>query len=72
MTRTLIDVDDEALAAAARALGTATKKDTINSALREVAARRVRGHMLDRYASDPDYWAGEAAAREQGWSRGSR
>lgn len=40
--KTLIDVDDEALAAAARALGTITKKDTVNAALRLVAKRRER------------------------------
>jgi len=37
MSRTLVDVDDDALAEAGKALGTATKKDTINEALRQVA-----------------------------------
>jgi Arc/MetJ family transcription regulator len=37
MSRTVVDVDDAALARAQRALQTTTKRDTINSAL-EVAA----------------------------------
>lgn len=37
MARTVIDVDDDALARAARVLGTSTKVDTVNQALRRVA-----------------------------------
>jgi Arc/MetJ family transcription regulator len=48
MTRTLIDIDDEALAAAAKQLGTKTKVETVNRALAEVAARRERLGFLDR------------------------
>jgi Arc/MetJ family transcription regulator len=40
--RTVVDIDDEALAGAAAELGTATKKDTINTALRLIASRRER------------------------------
>jgi Arc/MetJ family transcription regulator len=40
--RTVVDIDDEALARAAAELGTTTKRDTINSALRYVAERRER------------------------------
>jgi hypothetical protein len=40
--RTVIDLDDEALAAAARELGTSTKKDTVNAALSFVANRSHR------------------------------
>ena len=40
--KTMIDLDDEALAAAARELGTTTKKDTVNAALAFVAARGER------------------------------
>lgn len=39
MTKMLIDIDDATLDAAAEALGTATKKDTVNTALREVVDR---------------------------------
>ncbi|MGF1661609.1 MAG: type II toxin-antitoxin system VapB family antitoxin [Kineosporiaceae bacterium] len=40
--RTVIDVDDEALARAAAELGTTSKKDTVNAALTFVADRRRR------------------------------
>lgn len=40
--KTMIDIDDEALAAAARALGTSTKKDTVNAALRLAGERQRR------------------------------
>lgn len=46
MSRTVIDLDDEALAAAAKELGTTTKRDTINTALREVTARYRRLRAL--------------------------
>jgi Arc/MetJ family transcription regulator len=36
---TQIDIDDDALAEAMRLTGTSTKKDTVNTALREYAAR---------------------------------
>lgn len=46
MAKTLLDVDEELLVEATIALGTATKKDTVNSALRfaveETRARRKR------------------------------
>ena len=40
MTKRLIDVDDEALAAARAHLGTLTIKDTVNQALRSAAQER--------------------------------
>ena len=40
--KTMIDIDDEALDAAARALGTKTKKDTVNAALRMAGDRQLR------------------------------
>ncbi|MCX4387449.1 type II toxin-antitoxin system VapB family antitoxin [Micromonospora peucetia] len=46
MTKILVDVDDEALADAAAAFGTKTKKDTVNVALREGAARLRRARAL--------------------------
>ncbi|WBB64285.1 type II toxin-antitoxin system VapB family antitoxin [Streptomyces sp. WMMC500] len=48
MTRTVIDVDDEALTEAARYLGTSTKKDTVNAALREINDRRRRAAAIER------------------------
>jgi Arc/MetJ family transcription regulator len=41
MTRTTVDVDDRALAAARQELGTKGLSDTVNTALREAARRRV-------------------------------
>jgi Arc/MetJ family transcription regulator len=46
MSRTVIDLDDEALEAAAKELGTSTKRDTINTALREIVARNRRLRAL--------------------------
>jgi len=40
MAKTLIDIDGEALQLAMAELGTTTKVETVNRALREVAARR--------------------------------
>jgi Arc/MetJ family transcription regulator len=51
MAKTLIEIDDEYLAAAQQALGTATKKDTVNAALREVAALAARRRDLHRLIS---------------------
>jgi Arc/MetJ family transcription regulator len=51
MAKTLIDIDDEYLAAAQQALGTTTKKDTVNAALREVAALAARRRDLHRLTS---------------------
>ncbi len=44
--KTIIDVDDELLEAAQAELGTATKKDTVNAALRFVAERQARARAV--------------------------
>ncbi|WP_336086161.1 type II toxin-antitoxin system VapB family antitoxin [Nocardia sp. SSK8] len=49
MSRTLIDIDDDALALAAAELGTKTKVATVNAALREVANRRAVANMLQQF-----------------------
>ncbi|MER7685761.1 type II toxin-antitoxin system VapB family antitoxin [Streptomyces sp. NPDC097610] len=51
MSRTVIDLDDEALEEAAKELGTTTKRDTINTALREVTARYRRLRSLEEARS---------------------
>jgi Arc/MetJ family transcription regulator len=51
MAKTLIDVNEEYLAAAQEALHTETKKDTVNAALREVAALAARRRDLERLVS---------------------
>jgi len=50
MTKILVDIDDAALAEAADLLGTKTKKDTVNTALRETAERLRRARALARLA----------------------
>ncbi|MFY7069532.1 type II toxin-antitoxin system VapB family antitoxin [Nocardiopsis changdeensis] len=47
MSRTVIDLDEEALAAAAEELGTTTKVETVNRALREIAARHRSHRFID-------------------------
>jgi Arc/MetJ family transcription regulator len=48
--KTMVDLDHEALALAAAELGTTTKKDTVNAALRFVAQRRRR---IEQLLDDP-------------------
>ncbi|GAA2128568.1 type II toxin-antitoxin system VapB family antitoxin [Glycomyces algeriensis] len=48
MTRTMIDLDDELVAEVSKALGTKTKKETVNSAMREVLETRRRAMALTR------------------------
>jgi Arc/MetJ family transcription regulator len=48
VSRTVIDLDDDVLADVARALGTRTKRDTVNAALREVLENRRRALALTR------------------------
>jgi Arc/MetJ family transcription regulator len=53
--KTPIEIDQDALALAAEVLGTTTKKDTVNAALREVGQRLVRLRALA--------WLGEMSLR---------
>ncbi|HEU5470346.1 MAG TPA: type II toxin-antitoxin system VapB family antitoxin [Actinophytocola sp.] len=53
MTKRLIDVDDDLIDIAKAYLGTTTLKDTVNSALREIKARRDREAVLAWWATDP-------------------
>ncbi|MEO3785238.1 type II toxin-antitoxin system VapB family antitoxin [Actinocorallia sp. B10E7] len=48
MSRTVIDLDDDLLTEVAKALGTSTKKETVNTALREVLENRRRALALTR------------------------
>lgn len=47
MTKRLIDVEDDALDSARRVLGTATIKDTVNTALRESVRAAERRERVD-------------------------
>ncbi|MDT4993347.1 MAG: hypothetical protein QOH97_3239 [Actinoplanes sp.] len=55
LMRTIIDVDDALLEAAQSELGTATKKDTVNAALRYVAERNARSRAV---LDDPFFLGG--------------
>jgi Arc/MetJ family transcription regulator len=48
VARTVIDLDDDLASSVARELGTSTKKDTVNAALREVLENRRRALALAR------------------------
>lgn len=67
MARTVIDIDDEALKIAAEELGTTTKVDTVNAALREIANRKLRLAFLADAASGSFSHLAEPGARETGW-----
>ncbi|MFF4181608.1 type II toxin-antitoxin system VapB family antitoxin [Streptomyces sp. NPDC001691] len=54
MTRTVIDLDDNLVTEVARALGTSTKKETVNTALREVLENRRRALALTRLRAAAD------------------
>jgi Arc/MetJ family transcription regulator len=67
MIKTPIEIDQEALDTAAEVLGTKTKKDTVNAALKEVGQRLTRlralaalGEMADR--GDFDEFLGDKSA----------
>jgi Arc/MetJ family transcription regulator len=56
MTVTQIDVDDDALAEAMRLSGARSKKETVNLALREYAARHRRVAALEHHATAAGGW----------------
>ena len=67
MVKTPVEIDSEALALAAEVLGTKTKKDTVNAALREVGQRLDRLRALARLREmadqgDFDEFVGNKAA----------
>ena len=47
MSRTVVDLDDDALSLASEELGTTTKVATVNAALRRVANQRAAARMLE-------------------------
>jgi predicted nucleic acid-binding protein len=53
MVKTPVEIDEEALATAAEVLGTKTKKDTVNAALREVGQRLARLRALAELGVSP-------------------
>ena len=69
MTKTLIDIDDGALDLARRALGTTTKKDTVNQALASVAALSARQRDLERFAADAHADLRDVEIMSSAWRR---
>lgn len=55
LATTQINLDDASLAEAANVLGTKTKVDTVNSALRAVVRQHRQRQMLERAAQDGTY-----------------
>lgn len=73
--RTMVEIDDEALARAAAELGTTTKKDTINAALRWIASRRDRAARVaaaTHVFGDPSGWDDPAVRQQPAAGRGRR
>ncbi|MFF8770030.1 type II toxin-antitoxin system VapB family antitoxin [Kitasatospora sp. NPDC015120] len=56
MSVTTIDLDDDALAKALRFSGGATKKDVVNTALREYAERHERAARRARHMQAAQEW----------------
>jgi Arc/MetJ family transcription regulator len=55
MTTTQINLDDASLAEAAEVLGTKTKVDTVNTALRTIVRQDRQRQALERAAQDGTY-----------------
>ncbi|MFS8478076.1 MAG: type II toxin-antitoxin system VapB family antitoxin [Micromonosporaceae bacterium] len=67
--RTVIDIDEGALRYAMEELGTTTKVDTVNEALRRVAGDRLRKARMQWWLEQaPDVEEVERDRRE-GWER---
>jgi Arc/MetJ family transcription regulator len=47
MPKTLIDIEEDLLTRARQILGTTTKKDSVNAALREIVRRDAAARFLD-------------------------
>ncbi|PVC87010.1 type II toxin-antitoxin system VapB family antitoxin [Streptomyces sp. CS131] len=62
MSVTQVDLDDEALAEAMRLMGTSTKKETVNGALRDYVARIKRLEAAEKLAARGEKGEFEAAA----------
>jgi Arc/MetJ family transcription regulator len=52
VTRTMLDLDDELLARAAKELGTTTKKDTVHAALRAALRASAARSLIERMAEN--------------------
>jgi len=64
-----VDIDDDALSRAQRALNTNTKKDTVNEALAVVAALSARRRDLERFGVDAHSDLRDADIMSSAWQR---
>ena len=64
--RTNIEIDDGVMKEAQRLLGTSTKRETVDAALREVVARQRRVGVLDLRGRV--HWEGDLAESRHGRS----
>jgi Arc/MetJ family transcription regulator len=65
VTTTQINLDDASLAEAADVLGTKTKVETVNTALRAVVRQHRQRQMLERAAQDGTY--SETPSDDDAW-----
>jgi len=70
MSLTTIDVDDEALTEAMRVSGIRTKKEAVNTALREFAERHKRIEAYEYYAGLAETWDYESWERQHRAEKG--
>jgi Arc/MetJ family transcription regulator len=70
MSRTVVDLDDDALSLAREELGTTSKVATVNAALRRVANQRAAARMLE-LLDETDTDLSDAALRGA-WRDGGR
>jgi Arc/MetJ family transcription regulator len=64
---TAVDIDDAVLDQARSILGTKTKKETINAALREVVRRKAAVEMIELLKSDAVEIRGHEELRRLNW-----
>jgi Arc/MetJ family transcription regulator len=69
MAKTLIDIDDATLDLAKQALGTTTKKDTVNQSLAAVVALAARRRDLERFATDAHADLRDTDIMSNAWQR---
>lgn len=67
MAVTAVDIDDEVLERARDILGTQTKKDTINAALREVVRRQNAVDLIDVLKSNAIEIRDHRELRDRNW-----
>lgn len=67
MPKTLIDIDEGLLAAAQAALGTTTKKGTVNAALAQAAALAARRRDIERLCAGSFPDLAEATVLSAAW-----